>query len=184
MKLLACALVVLAAQTGVEPRLASVTNRPAVSSFEAQILNAARGYRSLRKVDDAMRVAPVMCAPVSIGPRARTSQSQDSGTHGRKLYVLFAKDPEEYLDRERPVSVGQQLVKESWVPSADGRPRERSALFVMMKLDPATPGTDQGWIYGTTTADAKTVTGAGRIGSCMQCHEKAPRDRLFGLPDR
>ena len=26
-------------------------------------------------------------------------------------------------------------------------------LFVMVKLDPKTPGTDQGWVYGTTTAD-------------------------------
>jgi hypothetical protein len=52
----------------------------------------------------------------------------------------------------------------------------------MFKLDPKTPGTDEGWVYGTVSADGKQVTSAGRVESCMRCHQKAPHDRLFGLP--
>jgi Cytochrome P460 len=57
-----------------------------------------------------------------------------------------------------------------------------AGLFIMMKLDPATPGTDDGWVYGTVTADGKTVTAAGKVESCMKCHQEARHDRLFGLP--
>jgi hypothetical protein len=62
--------------------------------------------------------------------------------------------------------------------------KEKAGLFIMYKVDPRTPGTDEGWVYGTVTADGKTVTAAGRIASCMGCHKDAPHDRLFGLaPD-
>jgi hypothetical protein len=57
---------------------------------------------------------------------------------------------------------------------------ERGPLFIMMKLDPKTPGADEGWVYGTVTADGKQVTSAGRVASCMKCHE-SKKDRLFGL---
>ena len=57
-----------------------------------------------------------------------------------------------------------------------------SGLFIMYKLDPATPGTDNGWVYGTVMPDRKSVTSAGRVRSCMNCHEATPHDRLFGLP--
>jgi hypothetical protein len=60
------------------------------------------------------------------------------------------------------------------------RAKERGPLFLMMKLDPKTPGTDEGWVYGTVSADGKTVTSAGRVASCMKCHEDR-KDRLFGL---
>ena len=101
--------------------------------------------------------------------------------------------------------VGQVIVKESWhaevvkeYPSlrreADGEAplryasREgeiwhgtrRGPLFVMMKVDPDEPGTDRGWIYGTINT-AGEITAAGQIQSCMDCHHKAPHDRLFGL---
>jgi hypothetical protein len=56
----------------------------------------------------------------------------------------------------------------------------RANLFVMMKLAPKEPGTDEGWVYGTVTADGKTVTAAGRIASCMKCHE-SQKGRLFGI---
>jgi hypothetical protein len=56
-----------------------------------------------------------------------------------------------------------------------------SGLYVMTKIGPAhTPGTDVGWIYGTIAANG-TVTSAGRVTSCMGCHENASHDRLFGL---
>lgn len=103
-----------------------------------------------------------------------------------------------------PAPIGQTLVKESWtaklvdapveeiesLPSdhaaRDGRVYARSEareLFVMLKLDPATPGTDAGWVYATVTPDRKTVTAAGRIASCMACHAGAGHDRQFGVPD-
>jgi hypothetical protein len=59
-----------------------------------------------------------------------------------------------------------------------------AGLFVMAKLDPATPGTDAGWVYGTVAADGKAVTATGRVESCLKCHREAPHDRLFGLPGR
>jgi hypothetical protein len=55
-------------------------------------------------------------------------------------------------------------------------------LFIMFQTDPTTPGTDEGWVYGTVTPDGKTVTGVGRLENCMNCHQKAPHGRLFGLP--
>lgn len=68
----------------------------------------------------------------------------------------------------------------------DGRlyhAKEKSALFIMLKLDPKTPDTDDGWVYGTVTPDAKKVTSAGRVASCMKCHDRAGNDRLFGHLD-
>jgi hypothetical protein len=62
---------------------------------------------------------------------------------------------------------------------ATGEPR---GLYVMKKLGGGdVPGTDAGWIYGTINPDG-TVTSAGRVASCMGCHEAATHERLFGLP--
>jgi hypothetical protein len=59
---------------------------------------------------------------------------------------------------------------------------EQAELFVMAKVGEADmPGTDAGWIYGTLTPDGQTVTSAGRVQQCMDCHDVAPHDRLFGL---
>jgi len=110
--------------------------------------------------------------------------------------------------------VGQVLVKESWHPveidpksvpvnrnaAEDERNHpdtyafthsgkvfttgEQGPLFIMYKVDPATPGTDEGWIYATMTADRTQVTSAGRVESCMACHTQTPKDRLFGFRPR
>lgn len=68
---------------------------------------------------------------------------------------------------------------------------ERGPLFVMYRTEKNTPGTDNGWVYGTLTSDGKTVTSAGRVASCMGCHTEAPypkepagEGRLFGLPEK
>jgi hypothetical protein len=58
---------------------------------------------------------------------------------------------------------------------------KQADLFVMMKLDPKTPGTDAGWVYATLTPDGKTVTASGKLESCMKCHQDAKHERLFGL---
>ena len=95
----------------------------------------------------------------------------------------------------------QVIVKESWTPekAPDGASKKdtqryaeldgklykagkQADLFMMFKLDKATPGTDDGWVYATVTPDGKSVTSAGRVQSCMDCHQKKS-DRLFGLPD-
>jgi hypothetical protein len=55
-----------------------------------------------------------------------------------------------------------------------------AGLYVMVKKAPSTPGTDQGWVYGTITPDG-SVTSAGRVASCMGCHKDAKVDRLFGV---
>jgi hypothetical protein len=108
-----------------------------------------------------------------------------------QVVVKEAWTPEE-VDVQRPESVirrikvnGEERVDE-FLPYVrkDGRvyhAKEKSGLFIMFKLDPQTPGTDQGWVYGTVTADSKKVTSAGRVASCMKCHQDAPHDRLFGV---
>lgn len=58
---------------------------------------------------------------------------------------------------------------------------EKSALFIMFRVDPKTPGADEGWVYGTVSADGKKVTSVGLVKSCMKCHTEAPHGRLFGL---
>jgi hypothetical protein len=190
--------------------------------FEAQLLAAAREYRHWTRVSDRANFAPTMCfVPPPAG--VQRSRSADDGTHGRKLYFLFAKDPDTYRDldffEDRSADeqadltrrlIGQVIVKQSWKPvevpldqvptsqpaaaSARTTPEdfliengrgwrtgEPSDLFVMLKLDPATAGTDRGWVYGTLTSDGSRVTSSGRVSQCMDCHVDAPRDRLFGL---
>ncbi len=139
----------------------------------------------------------------------RMSRSDDESTHGRKLYTLFAAkiDPfsrdyaeETLAGKKRPLT-DQVVVKESWlaeeikpmkpdfppayVVGKDGkhyRPATPGPLFVMYQTDPKDPNSDDGWVYGTLTPDGKTVTGVGRLQNCMNCHQKAPHGRLFGLP--
>jgi hypothetical protein len=198
--------------------------------FQERLLHIARNYQSYGQVDDKLRWAPTYCeAPRPAG--LRVSDSDDSGTHGRKLYAVFALFKQEdgsYIKPGAPSLVNQAIVKESWVPEEvkdDGKPLQpavrkfekgdpllgcsidfgpkmteeqylpyarkdgklyhaakQADLFIMYKMDPETPGTDQGWVYGTVTPDGKEVTAAGRVESCMQCHQQAPHDRLFGLP--
>ena len=52
-------------------------------------------------------------------------------------------------------------------------------LFVVLEKPRGTPGTDDGFVYGTLTPSGK-VTSAGRVASCMGCHAQAKHRRLFG----
>ena len=112
----------------------------------------------------------------------------------------------------------QIIVKEAWTPieaanrdacnskwrgfvgpvTTDGKtfyPCEQAGLFVMYKPKSNTPGTDDGWVYGSIVYEKVTstqnpgaiesqtkVTSSGRVETCMGCHEQAPHGRLFGLP--
>ena len=103
-----------------------------------------------------------------------------------------------------PAKVGQTLVKEAWV-AVPGEPTgateasrrylsspvhrdgdvvhhagDAVGLFVMHKLAADTKDTDQGWIYATLDRDGH-VTAAGRVASCMRCHQDTTEDRCFGL---
>lgn len=150
---------------------------------EARILEIARGYPSFGRVEEAVRWAPAGCrAPIQLVASPRPSASRDASTHGRKLYYLFARDRGAYLHaRELDQPVGQVLVKESWVPQSDAPevPTRRGPLFVMWKTGGS--GTDDGWIYATLSPEGTEVTASGKLASCMECHESAKRDRLFGV---
>ncbi|MBA3700033.1 MAG: hypothetical protein H0W78_14385 [Planctomycetes bacterium] len=118
--------------------------------------------------------------------------------HGRKVYALFARDELAFrLAPHNEQPVGQAVVKEAWAPeeitdasnSVTGvvhfqgrtyRPGEARGLFLIFKVDPATPGTDNGWVYATVAADRTTVTACGMIPQCADCHNKGGKDRLFG----
>jgi hypothetical protein len=52
------------------------------------------------------------------------------------------------------------------------------ALYIMQKKAPGTPATDAGWIYGTVTPEGE-VTSAGRVASCMGCHDTSKHDRIL-----
>ncbi|MBA3550316.1 MAG: hypothetical protein H0T76_27895 [Nannocystis sp.] len=168
----------------------------------------AAGYRQWGRVDDEFRWAPGLCR-MPTPARARISASGDEGTHGRKLYTLYAKDPVAYgapasahmMPGEEPTGlsdISQVLVKEAFTPVETtqqrdlnllpaehggklylpGEPMGLYVLFKPLKSEPA--ATDAGWVYGTIAADMKTITGAGKIDSCMGCHQSLP-GRLFGL---
>jgi len=147
--------------------------------------------------------------PEFLAPAEPLPSIGEHAPHGQKLYYLFAHLADAYgisaSTQLPPIQpVGQAFVKESWIPlvqdqndsvplampravirnQRDGKfyyPGPRSYLFMMFKLDPQTPGTDQGWVYATATPDGQRITAIGRIDSCMSCHAKSPTDRVFGL---
>jgi hypothetical protein len=146
------------------------------------VVRAGGEYRSYSQVYTGPKVAPTLCdSPM---PKPNLSTSRDPETHGRKLYYLFAKDHGAYLRSKDGVQpVGQVIVKEAWFPrpGADAKSRatgEKGPLFLMVKT--GEPNSDEGWIYATTSPDGKTVTSSGKLASCMECHQKAKDDRLFG----
>ncbi len=197
--------------------LSSSKDAPRASDFEQQILLIAANYkRSFARVSDRAHWSPQLCrAPRPTG--VQQSASNDAGTHGRKLYHLYAANSAAYDEMSygsadtawRGNPVGQAVVKEAFRPEEvlaaqrpeslktpqgeptlpDGyleengtlyRAGDPAGLFIMLKLDPATPHTDNGWIYAVTTPDAAAVLEVGAIQSCMECHAMTTRDRLYG----
>jgi Cytochrome P460 len=129
------------------------------------------------------------------GSYVRKGQPSPTG----QVIVKESWVPDEVKDDGKPLEPVRRKVKvrqsdglvekdDSFLPYArkDGRlyhAQKKGPLFVMFKMDPQAPGTDEGWVYGTVTPDGKQVTSAGRVESCMKCHQDAPHDRLFGLPE-
>lgn len=167
--------------------LTEAANDPA---FHKALLQAASEYKTYGQVDDNFQFAPALCAAPSMLPQKqpKISSSTDASTHGQKIYYLYAKNKLAYM-RLRDPNTPQTIVKESWTPkktiSSGGvqqlSPDQINALFIMVKLEGTPSGTDNGWVYGTVTADGHTVTSSGKVQSCMGCHQDAPHGRLFGI---
>ena len=191
-------------------RAAPTKPEPAPSQVDARFVTAIRAaakpYQTWGRVDERPNIAPMMCdmpRPEHYGSKGQVRMSEaEESPHGKKLYYLWASDRAAYLKTE--VAAGFTIVKESFaaVPSkrAANPPPEKmlesplhdtvelagkrlttgaaKGLYVMTKV--GGEGTDDGWIYGTITS-AGVVTSAGRVATCMGCHEDAPHGRLFGL---
>jgi hypothetical protein len=164
--------------------------------FEKRLLQIVGEYREQYPiVVHGLQWSPTMCLP----PPLSLSEARSDAPHGDKLYYPYVKLAEPYSKgADRPQPVGQVIVKEAWFAEEveenvsittasaqrDGKtyvPGRPAGLFVMFKEDPASPGTDDGWVYGTVTPDHKRVTFAGRGTSCMDCHREAKPDRVFGV---
>lgn len=172
------------------------------SPFVPVVRAAVHEYQQFALVTGAPRHAPTDCYMRAPFVRRSAAETQ----HGGKLYLLYARvaDDLQYVKPGEPAAIGQTLVKESWAavagePHAATEASNRYAaslvlrageqvwhagdyhgLFVMHKLAPDTPDTDEGWIYGTIDRDG-IVTSAGKVASCIRCHEDATEDRRFGL---
>lgn len=206
----ACGFSFLDSQASGAEKVASKTTPPNQKiandlKFHRRLLEIATKYPGYGKVDDMRRWAPAMCA-MAAPPKARVSRSKDPSTHGRKLYFLFAKNRNSYVNNEKDTA-GQVIVKEAWLEpsydahksaaedknSSDVKPAQsfaafekdslgpKSGLFIMYNTGSKAPDTDDGWVYGTVMPDGKIVTSAGRVQTCMGCHVSAPHGRLFGL---
>ena len=179
--------------------------QPVDARFASAIRAAAKPYQQWGRVDERPNVAPMMCdmpRPEHYGSKGQVRMSEaEESPHGKKLYYLWASDRAAYIKTE--VKTGFAIVKESFAAmpgtkkpathppnfetplhdtiEVDGKPLTTGAakgLYVMTKV--GGEGTDEGWIYGTISTDG-VVTSAGRVATCMGCHEDAPHDRLFGL---
>ena len=160
------------------------------------------------------RFAPGLCRPPG-GPEGRISESRDGKTHGAKLYVMYARRRDSYMELnyalvmkladkvvapEGDPAADQIIVKESFEPieigpnewvgqglhpaAREGKrylPGARRALFIMANLGRNVKGTDEGWVYGTVRGEGQSVSSAGQVANCVECHATAPFGRLFGL---
>jgi hypothetical protein len=179
-------------------------------TLEARVLSIARDYAHWGKLDVKPRWAPMPCAPpwrptpgdMYLSHPLESGDPTNAAMHAKKLYYLYAFDPDDYTRYQPPkvVPPGQVVVKDAFVsvevpgvPDSDELPPAHArwgdevyragdsvGLFIMAKLEPGTEGTDEGWVYGVV-APGKTKVTAGKLETCMSCHRNAPRDRLFGF---
>jgi hypothetical protein len=112
----------------VPPRqsLPPASDHGATQSVNQQLLNIAAKYKTWGRVDDEMRWAWWLCRSPNAA-LAHVSDSHDKGTHGQKLYSLFARDHDAYvkLQSDGQVKVGQTIVKESWAPEEVADPQAK-----------------------------------------------------------
>ena len=181
-----------------------------IDAFATTARQIASDYTAWGRVDDELRWAPTLCR-IPLPGIARLSESNDATTHGQKLYSVFAKNHDAYPDGPQtgqvvvkqswtaelvstggdyrsfldsakfPPDAGDHFFGYASTDSGIYRAGEFMGLYIMFRLDSTTPDTDEGWVYATVTADGQ-VTAAGRVASCMTCHEVATHERLFGVP--
>ncbi|MBI3829590.1 MAG: cytochrome P460 family protein [Planctomycetes bacterium] len=174
--------------------------------FHSILKAAAEQYKGYKRFDDGLAKALAGCGPSPhLGPQTlhgdKIKPSENNPVVIPKVYMLYAYDIDAYKNegkqpehkKKEPVELdGKQaqqiVVKESWIPEIDEKKNEyvakKNDLFVILKLDEKTEGTDKGWVYGVLSSDGKVVKSAGRVQNCMACHQNAGAGRLFGLSNR
>src|SRR5262245_51371147 len=72
--------------------VATPKSEPAKPTWEKQLQDIAGNYTAYGRVDRFVRWSPEDCrAPIGMGPTMHLSRSEDTDTHGQKLYTVFAK---------------------------------------------------------------------------------------------
>ncbi len=179
--------------------------------FHPRLLEIAASYRKYHLADDAIRWAPTLCwAPTPKARMSAAKEKSPHGRKLYFLYAKRRNEYVSLGRKKDPPAIprDQVVVKQSWHPKpaaahrithdadayierqwtaeADGKiwdAARQGPLFILYRDEKApAESTDEGWVYGTVTPDGKSVTSAGRVASCMACHEKADHHRLFGLP--
>lgn len=133
------------------------------------------------------------------GRKLYTLYAKDPAAYGAHKSATPGADAPEFA------GLAQVVVKEAWrpvlsdipvqgtmggerreelLPAMDGGKAyvagEKAGLYVLFKPVRTDLETDAGWVYGTIAPDG-SVTSAGKVGSCMGCHQAATKERLFGL---
>ncbi len=110
---------------------ATSTDEYADPGWSMQLREVAAAYKTWQRVSDQANYSPVRC--IFLPPTgAQNSGASDGTPHGRKLYFLYAKDHQTYLDITYPMGVagdtndphptnlvqptGQVIVKEAFHP--------------------------------------------------------------------
>jgi hypothetical protein len=133
------------------------------------------------------------------GRKLYTLYAKDPVAYGARKSAMPEPDAPALVD------LTQVVVKEAWRPVVsdvpaqgmmggerrenllpalhDGKayvPGEKAGLYVLFKPGKTDLDTDAGWVYGTIAPDG-AVTSAGKVASCMGCHQENA-GRLYGLP--
>lgn len=133
------------------------------------------------------------------GRKLYTLYAKDPAAYGARESAMPGPDAPELA------GLAQVVVKEAWKPVVSDKPvqgtmsgerrenllpalhdgkvyvaGEKAGLYILFKPVKTELDTDAGWVYGTLAPDG-SVTAAGKVGSCMGCHQSATKERLFGL---
>lgn len=128
--------------------------------------------------DAYMRLCNFNAKRHSSEPLDKTTKPLTTSPIGQTLVKeTFAAIKVPASEEPKPNPYRRDLIVDGDKAFRQGAPAE---LFIMTKVDPKTPDTDNGWIYAVVSTDRKTVLRSGRIESCMACHEQTTRDRLYG----
>ena len=103
--------------------------------LESELLKIASEYKDYGRVDGDLRWAPTSCR-TPLPSMARISASDDTDTHGEKLYFMFARDRDAYKSFESSSQpAGQAIVKEGWNPKLIDPEREIPSTLMDLERD-------------------------------------------------